>query len=168
MNTAKEIAEHVMLSGLATPHDLKVKFNLGLKEADKIYRLSAYAFGPGGKGFNWYVKKVEKILKSKTMNVAVARELVKVAKLLMSNERTATKEVTILVSAGLPRGMIGDVDSVGYNGREFWWRSKSGLKNSYTDQSRFVYSLSQEMLSSSKASQLARDLKHRFDAADSL
>jgi len=71
---------------LATPHDLKVKFNLGLKEADKIYRLSAYAFGPGGKGFDWYVKKIEKILKSKTMNVAVARELVKVAKLFMAVE----------------------------------------------------------------------------------
>jgi len=84
VNTAKEIAEHVMLSGLATPHDLKVKFNLGLKEADKIYRLSAYAFGPGGKGFDWYVKKVEKILKSKTMNVAVARELVKVARSLLA------------------------------------------------------------------------------------
>jgi hypothetical protein len=84
VSSAKEIAEHVMLSGLTTPHDLKVKFGLDLKSADKAYRLSAYAFGPGGKGFNWYVKKIEGILKGKTMNVVMARELVKVARSLLA------------------------------------------------------------------------------------
>jgi hypothetical protein len=83
VNTAVEIADHLMRH-VATAHDLRVKFGLDLKQAQRIGDLTRTAFGPGGKGFNWFVKKIEGILKGKTANVAVARELVKVARSLLA------------------------------------------------------------------------------------
>lgn len=58
-----EIANYVMLKKTVTPHELTIKFNINLPEADYVSRLSASAFGPGGKGFEWFKGMISKILK---------------------------------------------------------------------------------------------------------
>jgi len=62
-NLAHEIANYVMLKKTVTPHELMMKFDIELPEADYIYRLAANAFGPGGKGFEWYKSMISKIVK---------------------------------------------------------------------------------------------------------
>lgn len=62
-NLAHEIAHYVMLKKTVTNHELMMKFGINLPEADYISRLSASAFGPGGKGFEWFKNMISKIVK---------------------------------------------------------------------------------------------------------
>jgi len=59
---AGEIATYVM-RGNRTPYDLRQHFRLTLPAAQKIMDQSNYAFGPGGKGYAWYMKQVGNVLK---------------------------------------------------------------------------------------------------------
>lgn len=62
-----------------------------------------------------------------------------------------------------PNGELMDnVSEVGFDGRNWWWRSsETGLKNSYSDEQKFIYSLAQEMASLQDASRLVDGLRRK-------
>jgi len=91
---AKEIVDAMMEKHLAN-HELVTQFGLPLDKADKIGRLSAHAFGPGGKGYDWYVKQVEKILQRKAPFIMessdreqIDAKIARIARMLISSPET--------------------------------------------------------------------------------
>ena len=83
---ARMIAEYLMRNSTTPVYQLAAKFGLSGEQAQDIRDLTPTAFGPGGKGIEWFVKQVEKTTKRKASmkNVKVASELVKLAKALTS------------------------------------------------------------------------------------
>jgi len=66
-NQAAEIGDFVMKKSTVTPADLVKKFGIEIHHAQQIVQAAVSAFGTGGKGINWYVKQIAKILKSKAL-----------------------------------------------------------------------------------------------------
>ena len=70
---------------------------------------------------------------------------------LSSSDRRATGGV-----------FITSVDTIGFDGRTWYWISPEGLKSAYSDENKFQYSLSQELRSSGKARNIIEQLKDEF------
>lgn len=68
---AVEITNALMRKNTMTTHDVMQELDCDQKVAERIRGLTKDAFGPGGKGFNWMVKQVQKIL-GKTASAKVA------------------------------------------------------------------------------------------------
>jgi hypothetical protein len=65
-----------------------------------------------------------------------------------------------------PGGMfINSVDTVGFDGKDWYWISSNGLKSGYSDSSRFRYELGQELMSSLKASRIMERLMGEYEAS---
>lgn len=64
---AREITRDVMLTSRhrLLPYEIAKKYGLSTDKAREIYDLSPSAFGPGGKGFEWMVGKVGRIIMKK-------------------------------------------------------------------------------------------------------
>ena len=63
---------------------------------------------------------------------------------------------------------INSVNTVGYDGRNWWWIPPSGHRALYTDESKFRYSLGQEMMSSLKASRIMDILRNEFEKSQQM
>lgn len=62
---AKDIVNTVMTGSHATPFALARKFGLSVEQAREIADYAPSMFGPGGKGFDAYVKRAESVIKRK-------------------------------------------------------------------------------------------------------
>ena len=63
----------------------------------------------------------------------------------------------------LPDGSFSFVKYVGYDGKHWDWAdTRGGMRNGYSDESRFRYSLGQELMSQQKASQLMERLQEEY------
>lgn len=56
---AMKIATFLMENKSATPRDLISRFGLVRELAFKIFDTTTHAFGPGGKGLEWFANKIE-------------------------------------------------------------------------------------------------------------
>ena len=54
------------------------------------------------------------------------------------------------------------VSAVGFDGRSWWWKGNAGLKNVYSDESKFRYALSQQLASMQKASKMMESVKDEW------
>lgn len=63
---AVDIANVVMRESLVTPYQLGKRFGISVEAAGEILGLGNHAFGPGGAGFEWMVKKVARVVGRKS------------------------------------------------------------------------------------------------------
>jgi ribosomal protein S25 len=59
---AADITNTVMRNNLITPYQLAQRFGLSVDVTGEILGLAAHAFGPGGAGSAWMMKKTAKII----------------------------------------------------------------------------------------------------------
>ena len=57
---------------------------------------------------------------------------------------------------------ISSVDSVGYDGRSWWWTAPNGMKAAYSDEARFRYALGQELRGTLKAGRIMGLLREEW------
>jgi hypothetical protein len=63
----REIATTVMRKQNVTPFELSKATGIGVQQAHYVLAYTAEAFGPGGKGFEWFAKKVAKAIERKDL-----------------------------------------------------------------------------------------------------
>ena len=63
---AVDIANVVMREPLVTPYLIGKRVGISVEAAGEILGLGNHAFGPGGAGFEWMVKKVARVVGRKS------------------------------------------------------------------------------------------------------
>jgi len=64
----------------------------------------------------------------------------------------------------VPGGIfVNKIDTVGFDGKHWYWIPTSGFKMSYSDESKFRYALSQELMSMMKASHIMEILRREIN-----
>jgi ribosomal protein S25 len=69
--TSRAIVDRIMQKNTVTQYELATEFGISVAQADVILRaLAPTAFGPGGKGYAWFVGQVDRLLAGKTVRQA--------------------------------------------------------------------------------------------------